>query len=331
MTHRRTAAIGGAVALLVLGGCAAVAPRGMAPPDGAHALGLEFGRSRADVERALVDAGIAARPAAGDPDALVAARCPDAPVDAPCRLAFGPGGLFAADVEAPVDEAPKLVAAAERGLGAPARRASGTTAVGADAVLAAWDRPGWTVAVSRRATPGGAGAIAALSVEWDDAAPPVVAGVPLARARAAVEAALARAGAMLASRDADTTTYLGCPQGAPDAVSCTILFRAGRAASVTELHPAPPDDRPALETWQVQVARMEKDIGRAPAVTCPADGPDRVSGDCTATWSTARLVVAVGAHRNPGSRHRGAITVYTTWSYPPLARDAEAVPEASAP
>ena len=74
------------------------------------------------------------------------------------------------------------------------------------------------------------------------------------------------------------------------------------------------------------------EIGRAPDTTCPAEGPDRVGGDCTAAWSSDRLVVVVGAHRNAGARHRGAISVYTAFTYPPLARAGDdADREASAP
>ena len=50
-----------------------------------------------------------------------------------------------------------------------------------------------------------------------------------------------------------------------------------------------------------------------------AAGPDRIVGDCTATWSSDRLVVVVGAHRNAGSSHRGTISVYTAFTYPALA------------
>ncbi len=327
------AGAGGVLALLLMGGCAKrLSYDRMEPPEGPRAFGVTFGGPRDEAERALFDAGVSTRPAPDDEDALVATRCPGAPVIAPCRLVFGPQGLYAAQIDAPPSEASDLVGSVEKALGPPARRAgpAGVT-IGVPPVIAAWDRAGWTIAVSHVAADGPRAAAAVLRVEWDAAAPPVVAGVPLGRRRGRVEAALDQQGAILVSRDSDATTYLGCPQGAPDAISCVVLFRGDRAAAVTELHPSPPEDRPALESWQLRAARFEKDVGRAPAVACPHSGPDRVQGDCVATWATQRLVVAVGAHRNAGGKHRGAISIYTSWSYPPLAAGGDAAAEGASP
>ena len=88
---------------------------------------------------------------------------------------------------------------------------------------------------------------------------------------------------------------------------------------MTEIEPSAGDDRASLSAWRLLAKRFEKDIGRAPRESCPEAGPDRVAGDCTATWTSERLVVVVGAHRNAGASHRGAIAVYTAFSYPPLA------------
>ncbi len=313
--------------LLVLGGCATLRYGRMDPPDGPRAFGVEFGSPRAAVERRLRDAGILGHAAPGEPDVFVALRCPGAPVERQCRLDFGPQGLYAVQLEVPASEASALVSAVERGLGGPARRAPEAPASGLPVVIAAWDRPGWTVAVTQRPAGGDDSAAAVLRVEWDEAAPPVVAGVPLGRRRDEVEAALSRQDAVLAARDEETTAYLGCPQGAPDAISCAVLFKGGRAASVTEVHAAPVEDPEALEAWRLQAARMEKEIGRAPQIACPEEGPDRVAGDCTATWASSRLVVVVGAHRNAGAKHRGGISVYTAWSYPSLAPDGDGAAE----
>jgi hypothetical protein len=299
-------------------GCASTGSKRFAGPDGGVALGLPFGKDRAAAERALREAGTPLRPTADDPDAAIADRCPAAPVAAPCRLLFGPMGLYAVQLELPSADAAALVSSVEKGLGRPdAREEAARPADGAPALLAAWHRPGWTWTVGR------SGAVAALRVESDSAAPPVVAGVSLGRLRQDVEGALERQGATLVQRDVTATTYLGCPHGAADALSCVVLFRAGRAAAVAEIHPAATDDRGALDAWQGLARRFEADIGRPPATSCPESGPDRVGGDCTATWASDRLVVVVGAHRNAGASHRGAISVYTAFSYPPLAAKAD--------
>jgi len=314
------AAACGTLALAVLGGCAGASSARLALPDGPRALGLAFGDARDPVERALGAGGIATHPAPDDPDAIVAARCPQAPVDGPCRLVFGPGGLYAAQIDAPPGDVDALVARVERWLGPPASGAGPAGVhVGVPRLVAAWERPGWTVAVSHVAADGAIPASAVLRVEYDAAAPPVVAGVPLGRRRAEVEAALLRQGATLVSQDRDSTAYLGCPQGSPDAVSCVVQFNGGRAAAVTELHPAPAADQAAMDAWHARAERMGSEIGRPPAEACPEAGPDRVGGDCTATWVSSRLLVVVGAHRGAGARHRGAISVYTSWTYPPLA------------
>jgi hypothetical protein len=217
----------------------------------------------------------------------------------------------------PIARLDELVASSESGLGSPARRA-GAGGEGVTRVVASWERPGWTIAVSRHAVPG-APVLAVLRVEYDEAAPPVVLGVPLGRRRAAVESTLAEQGAVLVQRDPEATTYVGCPQGTGDAVSCLVHFHDGRASAVTEVLPAPLDDKGALQAWRLAAARLEKEIGHAAETACPAEGPDRVEGDCTATWSSARLVVVVGAHRSAGGKHRGAISVYTGYTYPALA------------
>ncbi len=308
-----------AASFLAMTGCASLRYGRMTPPDAASAVGLQFGVDRAATERALRDARIAVREARDDADALLAARCPQAPVAAPCRLVFGPQGLYAVEIVVPAGEADTLAGAIEKGLGPPDRRADqAPPADGIPALVAGWARPGWTVTVSRSA-PHVEPPVAALRVEYDPAAPPVVAGVPLGRVREDVEGALDRQGAMLVQRDDGATTYLGCPQGAVEALSCVVLFRGGRAAVVTEILPSPGDDRGALSAWRILAKRFEKDIGRPPQTHCPDEGPDRVGGDCTATWDSDRLVVVVGAHRNAGAQHRGAISVYTAFTYPPLA------------
>jgi hypothetical protein len=241
-----------------------------------------------------------------------------------CRLLFGPRGLYAAELTAPAAEADALASAAGDRLGRPDRVGDPKAAVeGQPFLVAGWDRPGWTVTVTRGG-PGPAAANAVCRVEYDEASPPVVAGVPLGRLREDVEHALEVQGATLVQRDAGTATYLGCPQGSADAISCVVLFRGGRAAAVTEVQPRPGDDTAALSSWRILSKRYERDIGRAPETSCPQYGPDRVAGDCTATWSSDRLVVVVGAHRAPGAQHRGAISVYTAFSYPPLASAADA-------
>ena len=200
-------------------------------------------------------------------------------------------------------------------------------------LVAGWDLPGWTVTVTRRGV-GAAAGRAVCRVEYDVATPPVVAGVPLGRLREDVERALEVQGATVMQRDAGTTTYVGCPQSAGDALTCIVLFRGGRAAAVTEIHPTAADDARALAAWRLLAKKYEKDIGRAPETTCPPYGPDRVGGDCSATWASDRLVVVVGAHRNAGSSHRGAISVYTAFTYPPLATrggDEETELQAEAP
>jgi len=203
------------------------------------------------------------------------------------------------------------VEAATRGLGAPQRPAGAP-----GGVLATWEPAGWTVAVARHPelTP----PLATLRAEWNAATPPVVSGVPLGRRREDVELSLGLQGGAMLARDDESTSWLGCPRGEPEAISCTVVYREGRAAAVTEVLPAAGDDRSAMEAWRVRVDAMARDIGREAEVTCPPGGPERLGGDCTATWRTDRLIVVVGAHRSPGGQHRGAISVYTGYSYPPL-------------
>jgi hypothetical protein len=239
----------------------------------------------------------------------VVERCPGAPVAGPCRLLVGPAGLYALEQGVPVAEEGALVGALTRGLGAPSRAASGE-------LVAAWEPPGWTVAVARRLAL--SPPQATLRAEFDAATPPTVSGVPLGRRRADVELVLRLQGAAAIQRDQDASSYLGCPLGDAEAVSCTVTFRAGRAAALTEVLPGDPDDRHAMEAWRARSDAVAREIGRPPEVRCPSGGPDRTEGDCTATWSSERLVVVVGAHRSPGGQHRGAISVYLGFSYPPL-------------
>ncbi|WP_242393829.1 hypothetical protein [Anaeromyxobacter oryzisoli] len=314
-------AIAAAAALLLSAACVTGPRRGvtrkLAPPRDRVALGLEFGQPRAEIERALDARGIPHHAAGEDPDVVVAERCEGAPSPSPCRLLFGPEGLYAAQLEVPAAEEGALVRAVADALGPPARGV-GASQGDASATAAAWERTPWSAAVSRHARQDGA-TLAVLHLEYEPAAPPTAAGVPLGRQRADVEQLLERQGATLVQRDAGSSTYLGCPGGSADALSCVIQFRGSRAAAVTEVHPTPSDDDDALASWRELAGRLEAEIGRPPARTCPDGGPDRIAGDCTATWATARLVVVVGAHRNAGSRHRGVISVYTGFTYPPLA------------
>ncbi len=315
------------LAAATLAGCTSLRYSRMAEPGDATAFGLEFGRDREAVLASLRSAGIAARDAADDPDSIVADRCPSAPRKAPCRLVFGAKGLYAAEVEVAAAEAEAMRSAVEGGLGPPDHADDGAPPVeGIPTLLGVWHRPSWTVTVAR-ASPHVSPATALLRVEHEPAAPPVVAGVPLGRLRDHVEGALERQGAILVQRDAVATTYLGCPQGSMEALSCLVLYRNGRAAAVTEVHPLAPTDKEALAAWRMLAQRYERDIGRAPQRSCPDAGPDRVAGDCTATWTSDRLVVVVGAHRNAGASHRGTISVYTAYAYPALAAgpDEEAV------
>jgi hypothetical protein len=317
-----------AAALLLAGGCATASYARLEPPAGTRALGLPFGEPRDSVESALRDAEIPFTDVPGDPDAVLASRCPRAPARTGCRLQFGPRGLYAAQLEAPVADAGRLVSAVEAALGKPDPRAGAdsTPGDGAPLVLASWGRAGWTVGVSQLSVPG-AGGSALLRVELDSAAPPVVAGVGLGRRRADVERALQLQGAVVVQRDDEATTYLGCPQGDAGAVTCVVTFEADRAASITEIHPTPADDVGALAAWNVFAGRLAAEIGRQPQTSCPPSGPERATGDCTASWGSDRLLIVVGAHRNAGGQHRGAISVYTAWSYPRLAPEGGAAPE----
>lgn len=322
---RAARALARAVSILALAGlsaCASLRYDRLEAPSGSRALGLEFGADRAATQRALGAAGIAARPAPADADALLADRCPGSPVRGTCRLLFGPRGLYAAELEAPAADADALADAVRKGLGRPDRVGDAQGQDGAPALVAGWDRPGWTITVTRGGS-GAGGSTAVCRVEYDAASPPVVAGVPLGRLREDVEHALDVQGAQVVQRDGASSTYLGCPQGSGDALSCVVTFREGRAAAVTEILPTQPDDAASLSSWRVLARKYERDIGRAPETTCPPYGPDRVAGDCTATWLSDRLVVIVGAHRIAGSKHRGAISVYTSFTYPPLATRGE--------
>jgi hypothetical protein len=309
-----------AAALLLAGGCATSSYLPMQRPSGATAFGLTFGAPREKVEAQLNDAEIPFTAAPGDPDALLASSCPAAPARTTCRLLFGAKGLFAAQLEAPPSDAGRLVRAAQAGLGDPTRRgdSDATPGPGAPAVVAAWEQAGWTVGVAQRAD-AGAAPVAVLRVELDAATAPAIAGVALGQRRADVEQALKVQGAVLVQRDDESTTYLGCPQGDGEALTCVVSFHEGRAASVTEVHPTPTDDDDALAAWKGVAAKVTQEIGREPVSSCPASGPERATGDCTSIWASERLIVVVGAHRGAGGKHRGTISVYTSWSYPPLA------------
>jgi hypothetical protein len=309
-----------AALLLLAGGCASVSYGRLERPTGTSALGLPFGAPREAVEAVLRDAEIPFTEAPGDPDALLATRCPAGPARTGCRLFFGARGLYAAQLEAPAADAQRLVSSAEAGLGGATRRGDPDAQPegGLPAVLAAWDSDGWTVGVSRQGT-GSAAQASVLRVELDAATPPVVAGVPLGRHRAAVEHLLQLQGAVVVQRDDEATTYLGCPQGDGAALTCVVTFQDAHSASVTEVHPTPADDGDALAAWKLLAARLGAEIGRAPVTSCPDSGPERATGDCTAVWGSDRLTVVVGAHRNAGGKRRGVISVYTAWSYPPLA------------
>jgi hypothetical protein len=308
VTTSRTAV----VALLLLplaGGCLGGAGlRRLDPPRGAEAFGVTFGATRAAVERKLTAAGARPRPDPADADALVLDRCEGAPVEGRCVLHFSPAGLYALEQQVGLADAPSLVSAVKKGLGEPSPVPPGGP------VAASWEPPGWSVAVTRH--PDWRPPAATFRAEWDEAAPPVVAGVPLGRLRADVEALLEVQGATRVQRDAEATSYLGCPLGEGDAVTCTVTFRRGRAAAVTEVLPTPGDDESAMASWRARVEVVGRDIGRPPALSCPPAGPDRIEGDCTATWTTSRLVVVVGAHRNQGGQHRGPIGVYLGFGYP---------------
>jgi hypothetical protein len=280
------------------------------PPAGERALGLDFGAGREAVTATLDAQGVAHRADPDDPDVEVADGCRGGAVPGACRLRFGPRGLYAAEQQVPAGRLAAVVRAVSAALG-PARS-------GGDP-LAAWERDGWRVVVER---PAGVGsAEATLRVERDEVTPPTVVGVPLGRRREAVERALAAQGAEVIHRDDESTSFLGCPLGDPGAVSCTVTYRRGRAAAVTEVVPAPGGDRAALSAWEARALVTERELGRPPEVSCPEGGPQRVGGDCTATWISARLVVVVGAHRGPGGEHRGAISLYAGYAYPPLDAD----------
>ncbi len=313
-----------AASLTAATGCASYRYSHMDPPDGARAVGVEFGVDRDTARRNMRSAGVDAYDVPNDPDALLASRCPDAPVKAPCRLLFGPAGLYAVQIELPASQAGALADAVEEGLGDPDDKPGvEVQKEGVPVPLAAWRRPGWTVGVSGVPGTDDHRAMAVLRIEYDAAAAPVIVGVPLGRSRAEVEQILERQGATMVQRESSSTIYLACPQGAQEAISCVVHFANDRAAAVTEVHRTPPDDKGALASWRLLTKRFEKDVSRAPAISCPDFGPERVEGDCTATWASDRLVVVVGAHRNAGAQHRGPISVYATFTYPPLAPSAE--------
>ena len=178
------------------------------PPSGADAFGVTFGTARAAVEKKLTAAGARPRPEPAEADALVVDSCPGAPVEARCVFHFSPGGLYAAEQQVPLADTAALVRAVKKGLGEPVAATAGSD------VVASWEPAGWSVAVARH--PEWKPPVATFRAEFDAAAPPVVAGVPLGRLRADVEALLATQGATLIQRDAEATSYLGCPLGEAD-------------------------------------------------------------------------------------------------------------------
>jgi len=294
----------------LLGGCAAVRPPPLAGPQGARLHGLEFGSARPEVEAALRAAGLAARPDPEDAEILHLDRCPGPAFPGPCRLLFGPAGLYASEQELAASsqgEVEAVVAAVTHAFGPPDREPH--HAPGSE-VEAHWEKAGWTVAVSR---PAGARR-ALLRSEWDAATPPVVAGVPMGRRRAAVEAHLLRRGAVEVDRDASTTSYLGCPDGAPSAHACVVEFHGNRAAAVVEVSGRILEDWAAQEAWRARSAELTRLLGRPPAVTCPEGA---IEG-CLASWTGDRLAVVVGVQRGRGGRRRGTLSVYVSWAYPPL-------------
>ncbi len=299
-----------ALAALLAGCATARTPPPLAGPQGDRLHGLAFGSARPAVEAALLAAGLGARPDAEDVEILHLDRCPGPTPSGPCRLLFGPAGLYASEQELGASsdgEVEGLVAAVTRAFGPPEREprhASGP------ALAARWERGGWTVALWR---PAGA-ARALLRAEWDAATPPVVAGVSLGRRRAAVESYLLRRGAVEVDRDASTTSYLGCPDGAPSAHACVVEFHGNRAAAVVEVSGRIEDDWAAQAAWRARTAELTRLLGRPPEVTCPEGA---VEG-CLASWRGDRLSVVVGAQRGKGSRRRGSLSVYVAWSYPPL-------------
>jgi len=295
----------------LLGACAALRPPPpIAGPQGARLHGLGFGSARPEVEAALRAAGLAVRPDPDDAEILHLDRCPGPAPSGPCRLLFGPAGLYASEQELTAgseSEVQALVGAVTRAFGPPDREPH--HAPGSE-VAAHWERAGWTVALSR--PPGASRAL--LRAEWDAAAPPVVAGVPLGRRRAAVEAYLLRRGAVEVDRDAFTTSYLGCPDGTPSAHACVVEFHGNRAAAVVEVSGRIEEDWAAQAAWRARSAELTQQLGRPPTVTCPEGA---IEG-CLASWSGDRLAVVVGAQRGRGGRRRGALSVYVAWAYPPL-------------
>lgn len=295
---------------VLLCGCAAARPLAFGRPQGSRLHGLSFGSPRAEVESALQAAGLRARPDADDAEILHLERCPGESPPGPCRLLFGPAGLYASELEveaAGERDLAALVAGVTRAFGPPdveAHHLPGT------AVAAHWERAGWTVALSR--PPGAPRAL--LRAEWDASTPPVVAGVPLGRRRAAVEAHLLRRGAIEVDRDARTTSYLGCPDGSPSAHACVVEFHGNRAAAVVEVSGRIEEDFAAQAAWRARTAELARLLGRAPTTTCPEGA---VEG-CVATWSGDRLAVVAGVERGRGGRRRGALSVYVSWAYPPL-------------
>jgi len=290
--------------------CAAARPVPLGGPQGSRLHGLPFGSPRSEVEAALQAAGLRARPDADDAEILHLERCPGETPPGPCRLLFGPAGLYASELELEAQGEgglSALVAGVTRAFGPPDGDAHHLPGAG---VAAHWERSGWTVALSR--PPEATRAL--LRAEWDAATPPVVAGVPLGRRRAAVEAHLLRRGAIEVDRDARTTSYLGCPDGAPSAHACVVEFHGNRAAAVVEVSGRIEEDFEAQAAWRARTAELARLLGRAPATTCPEGAVER----CVATWTGDRLAVVAGVERGRGGRRRGALSVYVSWAYPPL-------------
>lgn len=293
-----------------------------AAPTDKRFLGLVFGKSIGDTEAALKEARIAAR--REGPDELIADRCPEAALPGPCRLEFGPAGLFAAAVAIPVagaTEVEDLLVRLAPVLGRATRLGEPEAALEGSGTFSARfaDTTGFGIAVEVVRTDGAG--VAVLRAEHEDLAPPQVAGVRLARSRVRNEALFgARGIEALEREDEAATVFRRCPQGSDGARACRIDYREGQVAAVTEVYGSFRDGPAALAEWHRRTRALAEEIGVEAGAECPADGPPP-GGDCTASWAdqaNERLLVVVGAHQNASGPRRGEITVYALWGWPPL-------------
>jgi hypothetical protein len=293
-----------------------------APPRDRRFLGLPFGKSIADTEADLARLGITAR--REGPDELIADRCPETALPGPCRLEFGPAGLFAAAVATPVPGAEgveELLVRLAPALGPATRVGEPEAALEGSGTFSArfGGAAGFGLALEAVASAGAA--LAVLRAEHEDLAPPQVAGVRLARSRARNEALFeARGIPALEREDEAATVFRRCPQGSEGARACRIDYREGKVAAVTEVYGSFKDGPAALAEWHRRTQALAEEIGVAAGAECPAEGPPP-GGDCTASWAdpaNERLLVVVGAHQNASGLRRGEITVYALWGWPPL-------------